>query len=159
MITEEEESSQLKSGPSPIDRRSHHLEAHTRTAPSPKMSVIRLTCGLPSCILGQGAETDGKYKTAPHWKTNTEVQIDMNMHLEVHKMLFASRDPTTRLNCSPPHPHFGPGTRSRPPIRDPPSPNDDRRGTAEYDSSHRNPQDTNRPRIAYSTRGIAHTHT
>ena len=63
------------------------------------MPATRLTCSLPNCTLGQEVETGERYKTAPHWETNTEVQTDMAMHLEVHKLMIAPKAPATRLVC------------------------------------------------------------
>ena len=50
------------------------------------MVATRLTCALPSCTLGLGAETGGQYKTYAHWQTHNESLQDMAQHIEVHKL-------------------------------------------------------------------------
>ena len=50
------------------------------------MAAPRLTCALPNCTWGQGAEAGKPYRTYACWTTDAETQLDMDAHMlmDVH---------------------------------------------------------------------------
>ena len=65
------------------------------------MAAPRLTCPLPTCTLGQGAEAGLSYRTQAHWTTNAETQQDMGQHLNVHKSMHGRGGPVPQYAARP----------------------------------------------------------
>ena len=62
--------------------------------------ATRLTCGMPGCTLGQGAEEGLPYKTPEHLTTIDQTSQDMDRHIEIHKMMSTQQRPTPNASMN-----------------------------------------------------------
>ena len=57
-----------------------------------------LKCGIPTCTLGVNNEQGGPYMTPIHLTTIAQMRVDMQNHMEVHRLMLSMKVREDKVN-------------------------------------------------------------